>query len=181
MVILTTLLLCISAVDLPAAEAETVFNGGELYLKTSDRSAEEQMLRDLGTGILFKYDDCRGSRHPDGEIYSWNTTIRRLWNEIYQPETSFTVRSGEEYLIYENYMLYYTSGDTRTELHIFPEELWVVLNQCRRPSTTLTGQISLEAWYPLLNEPFSAFVSVYDPAYPVIQELFRRGREASGE
>lgn len=84
---------------------------------------------------------------------------------------------GDEYLIYDNFILFYTSPGERISIAVHPEELWTILSHCNRSPLPSTSQTSLEAWYPGLEEPVTSFVTHTDPAMAVITELFARGRE----
>ncbi len=106
-------------------------------------------------------------------------TMRELWNSIYSEDASFTVRAGDEYLIYSQNTLVYTRGDIRSSVMIFPEELWVIMNHCCRSLSPAMGEVSMQAWFPGMDEPLTTFFTIHDPAMSVIQGLLQRGREAA--
>ncbi len=160
----------------PAVGALEAFNTGQLYLLTTETCSDT--LRDQWTSIPLVYHHSRSSSRRGVDTASWNSVMLELWNGINVPETNFTVRAGDEYLIYGNYTLMYSSSEGRVDIPIMPEELWTVLSHCRRPAPPSTGQISMEAWYPGLEGPVTSFVATYTPAMPVIQTLLERGRQA---
>ena len=162
----------------PVSGAINAFDGGSLYLRTIGMEPEGDFRRNGSTGIPEYTEGCESSRELDRELELWNLTMLKLWSEVNTAETNFTVRSGEEYLIYQGFLLFYTCPECRTGIPVHPEELWTILNHLGRNPSAATSQISLEGWYPGLDEPRSAFVSVYDPAYEAIERLFDLGRAA---
>jgi len=179
---MTALLLAvtvIAGIPLPVSRAITAFNGGDLYIRTIGMEPEGEFRRHYPTGVPDYAEGCESSAELDRELELWNTTILKLWEKVDTCETNFTVRTGEEYLIYENFILFYTSPGERVSITIHPEELWAVLSHCNRTPLPSTSQTSLEAWYPGLGEPVTAFVTESDPAMGVITELLSRGREAA--
>jgi hypothetical protein len=106
--------------------------------------------------------------------------MSKLWDVLYSPDAHFTVRAGDEYLVYGEHALLYSRGDARSNVMIYPEELWSILGHCYRPLSPSTGQVSMEAWFPGMEEPVTSFLTVNDPAMSVVQVLLQRGREAAG-
>ena len=107
-------------------------------------------------------------------------TMGDLWDIMYDDDARFTVRAGDEYLVYGHHALLYTSGDVRSNVMIYPEELWYIINHCYRPFfTPATGEVSMEAWFPGMDEPLNTFLTAHDPAMSVVQVLLQRGREAA--
>lgn len=161
--------------------ASQVFESGQLYFRcTGIETSGLDYRRDIATGIPFITDGCEATPGLEREIRLWNSSMRKLWDQVYTSGTNFTVRAGDEYLIYQEFTLCYTRGPERVFLHIHPEELWAVLSHCRRAASPVTGQVSMQGWYPGMGAPATAFVSAHDPAMPVIQELLERGRTALG-
>ena len=93
-------------------------------------------------------------------------------------DAHFTVRAGDEYLIYSLNTLVYTKGDIRNTVSIYPEELWAIMSHYHRPLSPATAEVSMQAWFPGMDESEIAFITVHDPAMSVIQLLLQRGREA---
>jgi len=172
-------MILLSGVPSPVARAVTAFNSGELYLRTIGMEPESDFRRHGATGIPDYAEGCESSRELDWELELWNTTMLKLWNSINTAETNFTARAGEEYLIYDSFLLFYTCPEGRYGIPIHPEELWAILHHLGRNPSAATSQISVEGWYPGLSEPLMAFVTQHDPVYEVIQELIERGREAT--
>lgn len=172
-------LILVAGIPTPVAQAITVFNNGEIYLREINMEPETDFRRKSPTYIPCYAEGCEGSVELDWELDLWNTTMLKLWNSKNTAETNFTVRAGDEYLVYDSFLLFYTYPDGRCGIPIHPEELWAVLNHLGRNPSAATSQISVEGWYPGLNEPLTAFITQYDPVYEVIQELLERGREAT--
>ena len=105
-------------------------------------------------------------------------TLRELWESICSEEASFTVRAGDEYLVYSRHTLVYSKDDIRSTFSISPEELWAIMSHFHRPISPATGQISLQGWFPGMEETETDFITAGDPAMTVVQELLKRGREA---
>lgn len=123
--------------------------------------------------------DSRPSEWQYGIPYG-DRTMGELWDIMYDEDARFTVRAGDEYLVYGEHALYYNSGDIRSNVMIYPEELWYIINHCFRPFfTPATGEVSMEAWFPGMEEPVRTFLTVNDPAMSVVQVLLQRGREAA--
>lgn len=179
MMIILVIAAILSGVPSSAAGAITAFNGGELYLRTTGMEPGGDFSRNSATGILSCTGGFEGARWRYLELELWNTTMLTLWNSVNTSETNFTIRAGEEYLLYDNFLLLYTNTNTRAGICIHPEELWAILNHLGRNPSAATSQIALSGWYPGLPETENAFVSAYDPVYEVIQELLERGREAT--
>lgn len=178
---MTVLLLAaalMAGVPVPVSRAVTTFNNGDLYLRSINMEPEGEFRRHYPTGMPDYAEGCESSRELDWELNLWNTTMLKLWEKVNTAETNFTVRTGEEYLIYESFLLFYTSPGDRINIPIHPEELWAILNHCSRTPLPSTSQTSLAAWYPGLGEPVMAFITHNDPAMSVIDELLLRGREA---
>jgi hypothetical protein len=162
-------------------QADYAFYSGSLYLRQNSMYPfPAEGGRDPYTLIPVITDDCRTRPGRESDINRWNAAMLRLWEQVNQPETHFTVRAGEEYLVYENYMLLYISGNTRTSIQINPEELWTILSQCRRPVSPSLAQVSMEGWFPGLDSPVTSFVTA-GPVMDVIQLLFERGRNSTGQ
>lgn len=159
--------------------ANRAFESGQLYFRCTDMETSGAVLgRDAATGIPFIADGCGTTPGLEREIRLWNGSLRKLWDRVFTSGTNFTVRAGDEYLIYQEFTLCYTRGPERALIHIHPEELWAVLSHCRRGASPVTGQVSMQGWYPGMGSPATAFVSAHDPAMPVIQGLLERGRTA---
>lgn len=105
--------------------------------------------------------------------------MRALWESICSEDAHFTIRSGEEYLIYSQHTLVYRKDDSRSTVHVNPEELWAVMSHFYRPISPATGQISLQGWFPGMEETETDFITSGDPAMTVVQDLLQRGREAA--
>ncbi len=173
----TALLCLLAAGGLPSLDAARAFNDGELFLREIGMEPVEDFRRDPGTGIPRYSEGCESSRALDHELYRWNSTMLRLWARVNTADTNFTLRAGEEYLIYDSFLLFYTWPEGRTQIPIHPEELWAILSHLGRNPSAATSQMSVEGFYPGLPEPASAFITVYDPVYPTVEELLERGRE----
>lgn len=123
--------------------------------------------------------DSRPSDWQYGIPYG-DRTMGELWDVMYDQDARFTVRAGDEYLVYGEHALYYSSGDARSNVMVYPEELWYIVNHCFRPFfTPATGEVSMEAWFPGMDEPLRSFLTANDPAMSVVQVLLQRGREAA--
>ncbi len=178
---MTALLLAaavIAGIPLPVSRAITAFNHGDLYIRTIGMEPEEDFRRHYPTGIPDYAEGCESSARLDRELELWNTTMLKLWSKVNTSETNFTVRAGDEYLIYDNFILFYTSPGERVSIAVHPEEIWTILSHCNRTPLPSTSQTSLEAWYPGMEEPVTSFITHTDPAMEVITELLSRGREA---
>lgn len=175
------MILALSAgVPTTVARAVTEFKSGNLYLRTIGMEPEGDFRRDGATAIPEYSEGCEYTRGLELELEMWNSTMLRLWENINRPETFFTLRAGEEYLIYEEYLLFYTSPVSRTQIAIHPEELWRILSHLGRNPSAATSQLSMEGWYPGLGEePVMAFITVNDPVYDTVEGLLERGREAT--
>lgn len=125
-----------------------------------------------------------GDSQPDDWEYGipyGNMTMSEMWKVMYDEDARFTVRAGNEYLVYSNRALVYTDGDRSSNVMIHPEELWYIINHCYRPIIApATGQTLMEAWFPGMDEPMRTFLTVNDPAMSVVQVLLQRGREHLG-
>ncbi len=160
--------------------AEEVFNSGELYLRTTGTAEESNYIRNRATGIP-EYPENRensGTRYCR-DIELWNSTMLSLWNSVNTSETFFTVRAGEEYLIYETFFLFYLSSEERVQIAVHPEELWRILSTLKKPGPALESQVSIEGWYSGLAEHSQVFIGQSDPAFETVQLLLERGREAT--
>lgn len=129
-----------------------------------------------GTTIIIITDGCGEAGWGYGTLRG-GRVFRDMRDRVYSPETRFTVRAGEEFLIYESNILLYTDGERRSTVMVYPEELWTIMEHCRRPVAAATGQVSIEVWYPGLESPVNTFLTVHDPAMSVVQVLLQRGRE----
>ncbi len=160
----------------PAASPLEAFNSGQLYLLSLETCTDTDRDQWTSIPLVSHYSGSRSRRGID--TASWNSVMLELWNGINVPETNFTIRAGDEYLLYSNYTLMYSSSSGRVDIPIMPEELWAILSHNRRPAPPSTGQISMEAWYPGLESPVTSFVAAYTPTMPVIETLLARGRQA---
>lgn len=113
------------------------------------------------------------------EIPFGYNTMRDLWNSMVSEDAHFTIRAGDEYLVYSRNTLVYTRGDLRCNITIYPEELWYIMSHCYRPMSPVTGEISMQAWFPGMDESETSFLTLHDPAMSVIQLLLQRGRDTS--
>ena len=127
--------------------------------------------------IIIVINDCDPIQWEHGVPFGY-TTLRDLWDSMCSEDTHFTVRAGDEYLIYSQNTLAYTKGDIRNTVLIYPEELWAIMSHYHRPLSPATGEVSMQAWFPGMDESEIAFITVHDPAMSVIQVLLQRGREA---
>jgi hypothetical protein len=169
-------------IPIGVSQAVSAFDSGYLYLRRIGmESPLPEPERDPATAIPIYTDGCEVSSGQEYQILIWNETMKRLWKGVNTAETNFTVRAGDEYLIYDSFLLFYSGPEGRTGITIRPEELWTILSHCRRPLSAATGQVSMEAWFPDLDSPATAFVTVNDPAMPVIQRLLQSGRDSITE
>lgn len=158
--------------------AAAAFNSGELYLRTIGMEPEGDFRRHGATGIPEYSEGCESSRALDRELERWNRTMLRLWEHVNTEETTFTLRAGNEYLLYETFFLFYACDDDRVNISVHPEELWRILQHLDRNPSAVTSQIALEGWHPGLEETGMAFIGPNDPAFDTVQALLERGREA---
>ncbi|MBD3278748.1 MAG: hypothetical protein GF388_10650 [Candidatus Aegiribacteria sp.] len=122
----------------------------------------------------------------EGDPISWEygipcgyANMRALWESICSEDAHFTIRSGEEYLIYSQHTLVYRKDDARSTIPINPEELWTIMSHYYRPISPATGQISIQGWFPGMEDTETDFITSGDPAMTVVQEFLDRGREAA--
>jgi|GEM_PF-1899316 len=174
------ILILTAGVPSGVSSALTAFDLGYLYLRdVGMESPGVDYPRDRTTGLEICTDGCLTSAELEYEIELWNEVMIKQWRKINTAETSFTVRAGNEYLYYENFLLIFAVQSIRTEIVIHPEELWSILNHAGTSSDPATGQIYVEAWYPGLSNPVSSFITVNNPAMNTVQTLLQRGREAA--
>ena len=126
--------------------------------------------------IIIVINDCDPIQWEHGVPFGY-TTLRELWDSMCSEDAHFTVRAGDEYLIYSQNTLVYSKGDIRNTVFIYPEELWAIMSHYHRPLSPATGEVSMQAWFPGMDESEIAFITVHDPAMSVIQVLLQRGRE----
>ncbi len=105
-------------------------------------------------------------------------SLRELWDSMCSEDAHFTVRAGDEYLIYSRNTLTYSKGDIRNTIVIYPEELWVIMSHYHMPLSPATGEISMQAWFPGMAETETTFITVHHPAMTLIQDLLQRGRDS---
>ena len=104
-------------------------------------------------------------------------SMRELWDSMCSEDAHFTVRAGDEFLIYSQNTLIYSKGDQRYTIIVYPEELWAIMSHYHRPLSPATGEVAMQAWFPGMDETETAFITNHDPAMSVIQALLQRGRE----
>jgi len=156
----------------------SAFQSSDVYKHNTGRDFHSPLVHRNGanTIIVNTRDTC-----PVEWVYGiphGNRAMRQLWDSMCSEEAHFTVRAGQEFLVYGAHTLVYTNGEQRSNVMIYPEELWSVMNQCYKPLSPVTGEISMEVWFPSMEEPTATFITAGDPAMSVIQVLLERGREA---
>ena len=104
-------------------------------------------------------------------------SMRELWDSMCSEDAHFTLRAGDEFLIYSQNTLTYSKGDQRNTIVVYPEELWAIMSHYHRPLSPATGEVSMQAWFPGMDETETAFITDHDPVMAVIQVLLQRGRE----
>lgn len=104
-------------------------------------------------------------------------SLRELWDSMCSEDAHFTVRAGDEFLIYSQNTLSYSKGDQRYTIIVYPEELWAIMSHYHRPLSQATSEVSMQAWFPGMDEAETAFITIHDPAMSVIQVLLQRARE----
>ena len=122
--------------------------------------------------------DCTSTDWGYGIPFGYNNMMD-LWNSMVSEDAHFTIRAGDEYLIYSQNTLVYSKGDLKRNVIIYPEELWYIMSHCYRPMSPVTGEISMQAWFPGMDESETSFLTADDPAMSVLQVLMQRGRNAS--
>lgn len=106
-------------------------------------------------------------------------SMRELWDSMCSMDAHFTIRAGNEFLIYSQNTLNYQNGDIRNTVMIYPEELWYIMSHYHRPLSPAMGEVSMQAWFPGMDEIEITFITIHDPVMSVIQELLQRGRDAT--
>ncbi len=176
---LLAILILITGIPHAVSDAVTTFNQGYLFFREIGMESEEpDAPRDRTTGIEIFTDGCE-PLGTDIDIVLWNNTMQKLWERVNKAETSFSVSAGNEFLYYENFLLSFEDRDQRRNIIIHPEELWSILHHAETCSTTALGQIMMEAFYPGMATPNTAFITTGDPAMRTIQTLLRRGRDST--
>jgi len=176
---LLAILMLIAGVPHTVSDAVTTFNQGYLFFREIGMESEEpDAHRDRTTGIEIFTDGCEPSG-TDMDIVLWNFTMQKLWERVNRAETSFTVSAGNEFLYYENFLLFFADRDGRISIVIHPEELWSILHHAETCSLPALGQIMVEAYYPGIDAPATAFITAGDPAMRTVQTLLRRGRDSA--
>jgi hypothetical protein len=127
--------------------------------------------------IVIVINDCDPIEWDYGIPMGYGS-MRELWDSICSEDAHFTVRAGDEYLIYSRNTLTYSKGDIRNTIFIYPEELWVIMSHFYMPLSPATGEISMQAWFPGMAETETTFITAHHPAMTLIQELLQRGRDS---
>ncbi|MCK5785066.1 MAG: hypothetical protein KAH54_00760 [Candidatus Sabulitectum sp.] len=173
------ILILTAGVPHAVSDASATFNQGYLFFREIGMESEEpDAPRDRTTGIEIFTDGCE-PMGTDMDIVIWNFTMQKLWERVNRAETSFTVTAGDEYLYYENFLLFFADQDERRNIVVHPEELWSILHHAETCSLPALGQIVVEAFYPGIAAPATAFITAGDPAMRTVQTLLRRGRDST--
>ncbi len=172
-----TILILTAGVPHAVSDAVATFDQGYLFFRDIGMESEDpDAPRDRATGIEIFTDGCEPIG-TDMDITLWNFTMQKLWARVNRAETSFTVTAGDEFLHYENFLLFYEDRDEKIGIVIYPEELWSILHHAKTCSITALGQIRVEAFYPGMAAPATVFITSDDPAMRTVQTLLRRGRD----
>ncbi len=174
-----TILILTAGVPHAVSDAVATFDQGYLFFRDIGMESEDpDAPRDRATGIEIYTDGCE-PRGTDLDIALWNITMQKLWDRVNEPETSFTVTAGNEYLYYDNFLLFFEDRDERRSIVIYPEELWSILHHAETCSIAALGQTAVEAFYPGMAAPATVFITADDPAMRTVQTLLRRGRDST--
>ncbi|MEA3265654.1 MAG: hypothetical protein U9P42_01745 [Candidatus Fermentibacteria bacterium] len=161
------------------SDAVSTFNQGYLFFRETGMESEEpDAPGDSITGIDIFTDGCE-PMGTDMDLALWNFTMQKLWERVNKAETSFTVTAGDEFLYYENFLLFFADQDERRSIAVHPEELWSILHHAESCSLPALGQIMVEAYYPGMDAPATVFITTGDPAMRTVQTLLRRGRDSA--